>query len=126
MKWLLYAVTFVNLLLASCAGVAATMAWRSLRDLRRRLAARSTRSMQQLDAEVAALTSSYASLSTTLKRHVAKIGMQDVRGRRKAASELDHTDMSLPAETRRAILNQKLRSGELRVYGDDGQERGDA
>src|SRR3712207_126395 len=58
-----------------------------LKQLTQKADASSTRSLTELDAEVAALTSSFSSLSTTVKRLHAREGMRDVRERRK--QELD-------------------------------------
>lgn len=114
-----YALTFLNFLLASCAGLAVITVRRQLQALRRMLAERSTRSLTQLDAEVAELSSSFSSLSTTVKRLSSRIGMQDVRERRKEASLPSNFDSLSPAQ-RKDVLRKKLANGEMRAVRDDG------
>lgn len=111
MRVFLWVVSLSNLALASCALWAAITASSSLRALRRKLAERSTRSLRQLDAEVSELSSQVSSLSTTTKRISSRIGMQDVRARRKAV-----LDPSRPMT--KAELRAGLATGELRVLSD--------
>lgn len=111
---LLWALTLLNLAMTSFAAWAAITARSSLRELRRRLAERSTRSLRQLDAEVAAIASSVSSLSTTTRRISSRLGMQDVRARRReqTSSSLDPSKMS------KSQLRLALQTGQLRAIRD--------
>lgn len=108
--------TGLNLLAMSFGFLAAITARWYWKDLRRRLALRSTRSLQQLDAELAALSSTVSSLSVTTRRISSRIGMQDVRARRSAA--LDPTAPMTKAQIRAALA-----SGQLRVLSDSERDR---
>lgn len=103
-----------NLLLASCSLWAAITVRSTYAELRRRLAERSTRSLREIDAAVAAVESALASNTTTLRRLSSRIGMQDVRARRKEASEIPES----PVE-RKAWLRKNLSAGNLRVIRDN-------
>lgn len=103
MQWL---PTVINLSLTILSFVAVTMARSSLLELRRRLAARSSRSLMQLDAEVTNLTSTCASLSSSLRRVTSRQGMQDVRARQKQELKLPEND---PAARKRALKDALAR-----------------
>lgn len=109
--WVLCSLSF---LAASFAWWAAIMARSTLRELRRRLAERSTRSLQELDSEISNLTLGYASCTKTLKRLSSRLGMQDVRERRSQELEPPPTN---PQE-RKAYLRKNLAAGKLRVVRD--------
>lgn len=113
MRTLQWVLTLLNLAAASCAWWAAITASSTLKALRQKLAERATRSLRALDVEMAELTSSVSSLSSTMRRISSRIGMQDVRARRKAESTLDPTQPLTKAELRRA-----LQTGQLRVLRD--------
>lgn len=119
MNILLLIVTCVNLVLASCVGVALITVWRISKRVRQLLQSASSRSVSELDAEVAALTSSFGSLSTTVKRLSSRSSMQERRAHQKAGQLPPNFDQLSPAE-RKAVLRAKIRSGELQVTRDDG------
>lgn len=114
MNW---ALLLLNLCLASLNVWAVITVRSTYRALRLRLAERSTRSVTQLDAVVSSHESALQSLSTTVRRLSSRVGMQDLRARRKGESEQLPTD---PAE-RKAELRKRLRQGELRVIHDSGR-----
>lgn len=109
---LIWIALLLNFCLTSFGLWAAITANSSLKELRRLLATRSTRSLQQLDVEMAELSSALSSLSTTTRRISSRIGMQDVRARRKP--ELDPTQPMTKQE-----LRAGLASGQLRVLNDN-------
>lgn len=113
-SWVLLA---LNFFLVSLSVGAAITARSALRELRRKLAERSTRSLRELDSAVASLESSLASNTTTIRRLTSRIGMQDVRERRSQASPTMPSDLS-PAE-KKAWLRRHLADGKLRVIRDD-------
>jgi len=116
MTWAHLTLLFLNLFLASCALWAAITAKSTLKELRRKLAERSTRSLHELDSEVTALASAQASNAKTLKRLSSKIGMQDFRERQRAEPELPAN--ASPAE-RKIWLRKGLAHGTLRVVRDN-------
>jgi hypothetical protein len=100
---------------------AAIFAWRvaitarsALTELLRKLDSSSTRSLTQLDSEVAKLELSLSSLSQTVKRVASKLTMQEGRARRSEELEEAPSD---PA-SRKQWLRKKLAAGELRVIRD--------
>jgi hypothetical protein len=102
---------------ATCAAVSLASMLRarsSLHQLLRLTRSSSTRSLQQLDAEVAALQSTCTSLSATVKRLSARYGMADMRARRSAEASVA-VEKATKAELRRA-----LREGRIRVRDDQG------
>jgi len=109
----------LNFALTSCALWAAITANSKLKELQRTLDARSNRSLQQLDAEVTALSTALSSLSTTTRRLSSRLGMQDVRARRREVSEEEPTN---PAE-KKAWLRRQLQEGKLRIVRDGGVVR---
>lgn len=111
MQWIILS---LNLCLASFAAWAAITARSTLKELRQRLAARSTRSLMQLDVVVSEHESALSSMSTTLRRLSSRIGMQDVRARQKLESAPLPTD---PTQ-RKAALRKQLQQGQLRVIHD--------
>lgn len=112
--WVLLSLNFA---LASFSALMAIMAARSLRALRRRLAERSTRSLLQLDTQVANLESSLSSMSTTLRRLSSRQGMQDLRARRKVESA-EQMPMNLSPAERKAWLRKEIAKGNLIVVKD--------
>lgn len=116
LQWVLLG---LNFLAVSLSVLAAITARSYLRELRRRLSARSTRSLRELDTAVASLDSSLSSITKTLRRLSSKIGMQDVRERRKGESEPMPEGLS-PAE-RKAWLRRNLSAGKLHVIRDNPQ-----
>jgi hypothetical protein len=113
---ILIALTCINLVAVSCALWAAITARSSLKALRRKLAERSTRSLRQLDAEIASMSATLGSLSTTVRRLSSKYGMQDVRARRKEESPRMPSDLT-PSE-KKAWLRRELQAGRLQVSRD--------
>ena len=80
---------------------------------------RSTRSLRQLDSVVVSLESALAANTTTLRRLSSRIGMQDVRERRKQESE-EQMPLNLSPQEQKAWLRRQLRAGKLRVVRDGG------
>lgn len=115
---LLWVVTFLNLALTSCGLWAAITARSSWRALRQRLAERSMRSLRQLDAEMTELASSVSSQSATIRRLTSRLGMQDVRARRKEESSSTSRTLSPDPTVRKSQLRQLLSEGKLRVQRD--------
>lgn len=113
-QWIALLSTFF---LASLSVLAAITARSALRELRRRLAQRSTRSLRELDSAVASLESSLASNTTTLRRLTSRIGMQDMRARRNEESAPEPPNMT-PAE-RKVWLKTQLNKGKLTVVRDN-------
>lgn len=113
-----WVVLFLNLLLVSLSVAAAITARSTLRELRRRLAARSTRSLRELDALVSSHDSTLASISSTLRRLSSRIGMRDVRERQREESPMP--DNLGPAE-KKAWLRRQMANGKLRIVRDDPQ-----
>lgn len=111
MQWLLIA---INLALTICAWWAAIMGKSALQELRKRLAARSSRSLMQLDAEVTSLATTLASVSSTVRRLSSRQGMQDVRARQKEALNLPQND---PVARKRA-LKDALARGLIRKFDE--------
>lgn len=109
----------LNLVLASCALLAAIMASWSLRALRKKLAERPTRSLRELEAEIASHDATLSSISMTLRRLSSRYGMQAVRERQKQESEQIPLNLS-PAE-RKARLRQGLSNGKLKIVRDGHQ-----
>lgn len=114
MQWV---VLCSNLVLASLSVWAAIMASSHLKALRRKLAERSSRSLRELDSAVASLESALSSNTTTLRRLSSRIGMQDVRERRKQASATQMPLHLSPAE-RKAWIRRELQKGNLQVIRD--------
>lgn len=119
MTTLILIVTCVNLLLASCVGAALITVLRISKRVRQLLQSASSRSVSELDAEVVALTSSFGSLSTTVKRLSSRYSIQERRERQKQGQLPANFDQLSPAE-RKAVLRAKIRTGELQVTRDDG------
>lgn len=116
MKTLFWLLTALNLVAVSCAWWAATMARSHLRVLRRKLAERSTRSLRQLDAEIVSLSTAVSSISTTVKRLSSRVGMRDVRERRK--EELESMPANLTPAEKKAWLRRGLQRGSLQIVRD--------
>lgn len=114
MSWLILG---LNLLLASCALWAAITARSHLKALTRLLSESSTRSVKQLDAEVAELTSGLSSISTTVKRLSSRIGMQDLRERRATSSQ---GQLPQDPKMRKSQLKMELAQGKAVVIRDGG------
>lgn len=110
----LFTLLAIGLSLASmsCALWAVITVRSRLRELQALLNARSTRSLVELEAAVASLESTCSSNSTTIKRLSSRIGMQDVRERRRADPQ-----PSTPAETK-IWLRRGLANGSLKVIRD--------
>lgn len=94
-------------------GAAALTAWLKLRAVQRLLATSSTRSLAQLDATVADLESSLSSITTTVRRLTSRIGMQDLRERRRSSAAESVDQLTKPQ------LRQMLANGKLRVVRDN-------
>lgn len=112
----------LSLLSASLCLWALSMVWRLSKRLQTMLRERSTRSLRQLDAEVAELTSAQQSLFTTVKKLAARTGMQDLRARRRTESE-DYNDPNLPPEERKARLRAAMADGKVTILRDGQQVR---
>lgn len=120
MQWVLLG---SNFFLASCAVWAAITARSTLKALRRTLAAPATRSLQQLDSEITALSDALSSMQTTQRRLSSRVGMQDLRARRRGDTDGATDEPTDPAQ-RKAWLRKQLQSGKLRVVRDN-QPAGD-
>ncbi len=107
----------LNFCLASLSVLAAITVRSTYKALRQRLAERSIRSLKQLDVAVSDVESSLQSISKTVRRLSSRIGMQDLRERRKGELEILPKD---PSE-RKAALRKALRAGELKVIHDPGR-----
>lgn len=114
LEWI---VTSLNFLLVSLSLAAAITARSALRQLRQRLAARSSRSLRELDAQVASLELALASTTTSVRRLSSKIGMRDVRERQKEESANQPPPNLTPAEVK-IWLRKNLQAGKLRVIRD--------
>ena len=68
------------------------------------------------DAEIASMSATLGSLSTTVRRLSSKYGMQDVRARRKEESPRMPADLT-PSE-KKAWLRRELQAGRLQVSRD--------
>lgn len=112
----------LNLVLVSLSWWAAITALRTLRALRKKLAERSNRSLRQLDAEMASLSTTLGSLSTTVRRLSSRHGMQDVRERRRAESQQLMPANLSPAE-QKAWLRKELQAGRLQIVRDGSVPR---
>lgn len=116
-----WALLALHLVLVIWSWVAAIMAVRSLKGLRQRLAERSTRSLHQLDTQVLNLESTLSSMSTTLRRLQSRIGMQDLRARRKEESA-STTKTEIPSNMepaeRKAWLRKQIAAGNMVVVKD--------
>lgn len=112
MKTTLLIVTIGNLVLTSLSLWAVITGKSLLRELRKRLAERSTRSLRQLDVDVTALNSALGSLSSTVKRLASRNGMQQLRESRR--------EVELPNDpkARKAALASGLSRGDLKVVRD--------
>lgn len=109
----------LNLALTSCSLWLAITVRSGSKDVRRLLESTSTRSLKSLDGEVTELAASLSSISATVRRLSSRIGMQDVRARRKEES----VDSGLPPLTeapslRKAKLREGLAKGTLQVVRD--------
>lgn len=107
----------LNLLLTSCSVTAAIMARSSYRALSKALQTQSARSLIELEAAVASLESASSSTSTTLRRLSSRLGMQDVRARRKEASASTMPSNLTPSE-QKAWLRRGLQQGQLQIIRD--------
>lgn len=114
MSWQQWALLGLHLTLASLSCWSAITARSALKALRKKLDERSTRSLAELEAAVASLESASSSTSTTIRRLSSRLGMQDVRARRKAESPPENLT---PAE-RKAWLRRGLQSGQLQILHD--------
>lgn len=114
MLWVQVSMLVLGSILTSLSGWAAITARSRLKALQKLLAERSTRSLAELEAAVASLESASSSTSTTLRRLSSRIGMQDVRARRKAESPPVN---ATPAE-RKAWLRRGLQTGQLQILSD--------
>lgn len=112
----------LSLVSASLSLWALSMVWRHSKRLQTMLRERSTRSLRQLDAEVAELTSAQQSLFTTVKKLAARTGMQDLRARRRMESE-DFNDPNLTPEERKARLRAAMADGKVTILRDGQQVR---
>jgi hypothetical protein len=116
---LIWALTLLNLIAASCALWAAITARSSLKALRRKLAERSTRSLRQLDATLTEHASTLSSLSSTMRRLSSRSGMQALRERRRGESD---SSTSLQHATK-AQLRLMLHQGKARTMSDADSAR---
>lgn len=112
-------VTSLNFLLLICAGLVAITVLRALKRETERLAKHSTRSLSELNAEVASLESSFESLAKTVKRIGSRNDIQARREQTKQASLPANFNSMSPAE-RKAILRSKLAEGSMQAIRDDG------
>lgn len=119
-----WVVTSLNLFLVSLSLLAAITARSALRQLRRKLAERSSRSLRELDAQVASLELALASNVTSVRRLSSKIGMRDVRERQREESANQPPPNLTPAEVK-IWLRKNLQAGKLRVVRDGAATSGD-
>lgn len=113
--WLLLGLNFV---LVTCALWAAITARSCLKATRLLCAASSTRSLAQLDAEVAALAVALSSTTTTTRRLSSRIGMRDLRERRSLSNSTTKSREPTDPAEKKAWLRRGLASGQLRVIRD--------
>lgn len=112
-KWVLIGLNFA---LASCALWVAIMASSTLKRLTKLVAARSSRSLAQLDAELTSLSSAFSSMSRTVRNLNSRIAMRDARARTK--EELSSEPEPKDPVARKAWLRKGLAKGTLRVIRD--------
>lgn len=114
--WVLASLIVLNLVLATFAWWAATTAKSVLKRVTQLLASSSSRSLAQLDADLTQQSAALSSLSTTCRRLSSRLGMQDVRARRKEES-VEERQPEDPVG-RKMWLRRQLSLGKMRVIHD--------